>query len=79
MTDAITWFFGLMVPFQGIWPVDTTLQCMSILILCYLFRFQIRFALEVVLPMIPIIGKRIKLPHPLYRENPPQEKPGIHY
>jgi len=63
MTGAVQWAVNLIWMFNGLFPVDTLTQCLFVLLLVYFFRFQIRLAFETIFPLIPIIGKRIQLPH----------------
>lgn len=62
MTDAITWFVGLFGMFEGIFPIGTLLACITVLLLCHFYKFQINIILHTLFPMIPFFGKRIDLP-----------------
>lgn len=74
MCDAITWFIGLFRMFEGIWPVGTTMLCLTVLILTEFYKYQIKLFFHTVFPLIPIIGRHINLPtiehqaHPVHDE-----------
>ena len=62
MTDAIQWAVGMIYTLNNTFPVTTLFECMTVLLLCWIFKFQIKLVFETILPMIPFIGKRIQLP-----------------
>jgi len=58
MTDAIQWAVGMIYTLNNTFPVTTLFECMTVLLLCWIFKFQIKLVFETILPMIPFIGKR---------------------
>lgn len=60
--EAIVWALTQVSYFSGWFPVGQLMGALAFMVGCYVFKYQIRIFLEVIFPLIPLIGRHIHLP-----------------